>query len=483
MAIEIERRFLLLPMNVEEVLNEQDLLFKKIKIEQFYVSSSEDAVERYRHSGSRFVHTKKVGFGMMREEFESEVSEEVYLKQKEKNQNKNLIKKIRYLAHCEDNILEIDVFEGALKGLVILEVEFYSKDDSKKFTLPRFLRDFFVKEITLHREFTNGYLSKIMRIPSLSYDLKEATKKIDEAKDELYEYSRIKLPPYQSIGDSIKILSYMLAIVMEKRVFALLEEPKSNLNRIKQLKISIYKLFIYLDEFEITFKKGWRQKRLKALESLIDSFELRNKTNICLDKFYIFEELSDNKNLLKDIKDELISINNRSLREVLRVLRKKKVQKLLKHLKHVKSNKDEAKTPSVIFLNTLINNKISELLNIIHTIDDDIIDDEMVLYIRDKIKSLKFIFYDFANATPRVVNHDILDTLDNLERDFESVAEFSIQIQYLKFFRENLQDIDIKALDILISRVQEEKIEQKLIAITLLKALEETLQETQKRIP
>ena len=46
--------------------------------------------------------------------------------------------KIRHYYPCEGRVAEIDVFQGELKGLVIVEFEFGSADELKKFKMPPF---------------------------------------------------------------------------------------------------------------------------------------------------------------------------------------------------------------------------------------------------------------------------------------------------------------------------------------------------------
>jgi len=49
---------------------------------------------------------------------------------------KKKVEKKRYFVPYMDNTLEIDVFIGSLKGLVLVEVEFKSEKDSLSFLKP-----------------------------------------------------------------------------------------------------------------------------------------------------------------------------------------------------------------------------------------------------------------------------------------------------------------------------------------------------------
>ena len=54
------------------------------------------------------------------------------------------INKNRYFVDEGNNKYEIDVFEGKLKGLACLEVEFSNKEEADKFVVPSWIK----KEIT-----------------------------------------------------------------------------------------------------------------------------------------------------------------------------------------------------------------------------------------------------------------------------------------------------------------------------------------------
>lgn len=59
--------------------------------------------------------------------------------------------KIRYRYPWQGNIAEIDVFQGELKGLVLVDFEFSSEEEKNKFQMS----DFCLVEVT-HKEFTAG---------------------------------------------------------------------------------------------------------------------------------------------------------------------------------------------------------------------------------------------------------------------------------------------------------------------------------------
>lgn len=99
---------------------------------------------------------KPTGDTGVHEETESEISEKEYNKAlKESNPDKCAIEKTRFVFKWHDQVFELDLFKGHLKGLAILEIELDDKND--KVELPPFLR--VIKEVTKDKRFTNFSLA------------------------------------------------------------------------------------------------------------------------------------------------------------------------------------------------------------------------------------------------------------------------------------------------------------------------------------
>ncbi|MCK5537306.1 MAG: CYTH domain-containing protein, partial [Bacteroidales bacterium] len=64
----------------------------------------------------------------------------------------SFIDKIRYLVEHEGHVWEVDIFEGANKGLVVAEVELEREDET--FTLPKWVK----KEVTDDIRYFNSNL-------------------------------------------------------------------------------------------------------------------------------------------------------------------------------------------------------------------------------------------------------------------------------------------------------------------------------------
>jgi CYTH domain-containing protein len=99
---------------------------------------------------------KPTGDTGVHEETESEISDKEYQKAlKKASPDKCSVEKTRFVFKWHDQVFELDLFKGHLKGLAILEIELEDKDD--KVELPPFLK--IVKEVTEDKRFNNFSLA------------------------------------------------------------------------------------------------------------------------------------------------------------------------------------------------------------------------------------------------------------------------------------------------------------------------------------
>lgn len=143
--MEIERKFLVgeLP-NLENVPHSE--------IVQGYVSFSPEI--RVRRLDDKYYRTEK-GEGMVvREESEWEIdkktAEKMFCEVKT-----NLIEKTRYYIPYNKYTIELDIYKGIFKGLVVCEVEFDSLEEAQAFTPPAW----FGEDISEKREYRNKILA------------------------------------------------------------------------------------------------------------------------------------------------------------------------------------------------------------------------------------------------------------------------------------------------------------------------------------
>lgn len=90
------------------------------------------------------------------EETEREISDKEYEKYlKKSNPEKCAVEKTRFVFEYHDQVFELDLFKGHLKGLAIMEIELDDMEDTVE--LPPFLK--VIKEVTEDKKFTNFSLA------------------------------------------------------------------------------------------------------------------------------------------------------------------------------------------------------------------------------------------------------------------------------------------------------------------------------------
>lgn len=153
--MEIERKFLIneLPFSLNN--------YSKDIITQGYISTS--PVIRIRQKSSTYYLTCKSKGFMSREEFEIKITKEEYNSLKNKIDYNMIIKERYYIPTHEDLCIELDIFQGALAGLIIAEVEFTSIEQAESFIPPIW----FSKELTRDSRFFNSYLCRLSNISGL----------------------------------------------------------------------------------------------------------------------------------------------------------------------------------------------------------------------------------------------------------------------------------------------------------------------------
>lgn len=127
MALEIERKFLL------EKLPEWVVESEPISITQAYLSLDQQGREvRIRQKDTSYWLTVKGDGAMEREEYEVALNQEQF-DQLWPARLEPCIRKKRYLANLEDLVVEIDIYQQPLEGLMIAEIEFDSKAQALAF--------------------------------------------------------------------------------------------------------------------------------------------------------------------------------------------------------------------------------------------------------------------------------------------------------------------------------------------------------------
>lgn len=144
---EIERKFLVKNLPVLDGLEFHT-------ISQGYISTNPTI--RIRQWDDSYILTVKGGGGLKRTEYELEMDKEQFDNLSQKVEN-NIINKKRYIIPLDGNLkAELDIYGGYLDGFMNVEVEFDSVETAIKFNPP----DWFGKEVTQDRRYSNGSLSK-----------------------------------------------------------------------------------------------------------------------------------------------------------------------------------------------------------------------------------------------------------------------------------------------------------------------------------
>lgn len=147
--VEIERKFLVreLPVYVTNTA--------PAAIRQGYITRSGDSVEvRLREKAGRFYQTVKSKGGKTRTEVELSLTKEQFDELWPLTAGRQVEKK-RYVTEWRGFIIETDVYEGRLAGLLTAEVEFGSEEESAGFTPP----EWFAEELTEDQRYKNRILA------------------------------------------------------------------------------------------------------------------------------------------------------------------------------------------------------------------------------------------------------------------------------------------------------------------------------------
>jgi adenylate cyclase len=147
---EIERKFIIqsIPFPLDQLFFEH--------ISQGYLVTSEKGDEvRVRQRGEHCFLTVKKGEGFERYEMEIEISRDQFEKLYGATTDERVEKK-RYIIKDRDCTIELDIFEGRLRGLMVAEVEFRSLDEGKAYRTP----EWFGREVTEDKRFANRNLAK-----------------------------------------------------------------------------------------------------------------------------------------------------------------------------------------------------------------------------------------------------------------------------------------------------------------------------------
>jgi adenylate cyclase len=146
--VEVERKWL-----VQDLPDVSECTSKEVI--QGYIAIATDGTEvRLRQTDGNFFQTVKSAGGLVRAEFEVELSKDQFEGLWGATAGRRL-EKTRYAIHWAGNRVEIDVYHGSLAGLIVAEVEFPSTSASERFVPP----SWFGTEVTEDKHYRNVNLA------------------------------------------------------------------------------------------------------------------------------------------------------------------------------------------------------------------------------------------------------------------------------------------------------------------------------------
>jgi adenylate cyclase len=153
LMMEIERKFLVneIPGGIK--------IGTGTPILQGYISIEDNSEVRVRQLGKNHFLTSKNGSGLQREETEVPINPEQFdiLWPVSKGRR---VEKERHIVKLQDGCrAELDIYQGALTGLCLVEVEFVNVDEASQFELPAW----FGPEVTGDAQFANRKLALLNR--------------------------------------------------------------------------------------------------------------------------------------------------------------------------------------------------------------------------------------------------------------------------------------------------------------------------------
>lgn len=165
--IESERKFLVkFPKSWIDLMGIFDNLVDTLRISQTYLKPKDDEPSaRIRKTISGLTGDTEKVYHFNQKEFiepgvhnekEFEITKSQYEKHlKNSHPDKVEVNKTRFVFKFNDQVFELDVFKGPLKGLAILEIELKNIEDTVE--LPDFLK--VIKEVTKDKKYTNYALA------------------------------------------------------------------------------------------------------------------------------------------------------------------------------------------------------------------------------------------------------------------------------------------------------------------------------------
>ncbi len=450
--MEIEHKYLLVPCKVQKYLKELGIEYRKIPIEQFYLRSNETGVNRYRRYGDRYIHTQKRGSGVVREEIEEEVSEEEFLQKKEQNRS-GLIEKIRYIFKYQQKIYELDRFKGPLKGLNFLEIEFENPEEEKRFDLPEPLRRIVLEDVSERSEFSNGAISRTMRIPIVDHSPEASISSIGKRKDLLKASIRIDFHPFLSIRTALRVTIYELAkVVQANRLAIAAGDPDPE--RLHQFRVGIRKLRTLLSLFRKEFDPQWLKIHRENLSRLMKRSNAKRDLDVYLENLREYELLLGKKErkelavLRKILKKEDSALANDLKEFMLSDELQEELESLLRILKEehcFDTGEQKSDTPLIISVKGRLKKHSGKTVDIAEALNWKS-NDKDFHRLRIAVKKLRYLAEFFSSIFEESAYGEFLKRLKSIQTQLGEHQDLTVQIRRLDASIEEMRNLGNRGL-------------------------------------
>jgi adenylate cyclase len=125
-------------------------------IHQGYLARTTSGTEiRVRKKGKHHILTVKQGTGLKRTEIEIKLTQKEFEILWPMTKGRR-VEKVRYRVPYEGVVIEADVYQGKLRGLLTAEVEFHSSNQRHSFQPP----DWFGRDLTSNSRYSNWHLAR-----------------------------------------------------------------------------------------------------------------------------------------------------------------------------------------------------------------------------------------------------------------------------------------------------------------------------------
>ncbi len=437
--LEIERRFVLYPCSMKRFLKSSSLSYDRSLIVQFYLVASEGEVVRYRRRGDTFIRTVKTGSGLVRQEHEERIPKSAFKEALRRNRG-GVIRKERFVFEIGGVTFELDSFKKPLKGLNILEVEFKSESEARSFELPELFERVVAAEVTDSPDFTNGAISKRMRVPSIESPLEELLKEVNSRRDFLKATVSVKFAPYESATHAIKAILFSLVRTVQADRAAILEGTEDP-ERLHQLRVAMRKIRALFSQMGGLFDPLWRRKHKESLGSLMRETGDMRDIDVYLEEIEEFRKMLPKRlhAALRKMEEQLLAKRDREKKRLHHFLMSEKFEAEIEELERFAGTPSEeglcadAFSPLIFPVKSVLESRYRKILKKGARIDKNSSADEYHA-IRIDVKKLRYVMEFFSSLFDEEAYNEMAAKLKSIQTVLGKHQDLDVQSRHLESF-------------------------------------------------